>query len=133
MSPDLNNIADCTCSELEGFRSGGVNVESTSTLLMGIMKPHNLNQDNAAQAEIAVYGCAYIQLSDGSFLLGEPVNRSFREQVELIDLSWSGLESVQKDEILSMYHLYKNIMDLWNIPLIISSGTNASENGSLLN
>lgn len=114
--PDETNIdTDCVRSWFDGFKSGS-NTSGTSTLLTNVMRdifPDSINQQNA---NMKIFGKAYIQLEDGTYLFGEGVSRSLRDQVELIDHDWSSLTTVQKQGASAMYGIYADVMDQWKIP-----------------
>ena len=126
--PTLENLKkDCVLSSLDGFCSGGVNTNVTGTLLKGVMKSENPETENAANVQIQIYGRAYVLLSDGSYMFGAPVNRSFQEQVEEIDLTWSKLTEEQQTGLVELYNAYGNVMGTWNIPNIVTAATTPVE------
>ncbi len=121
-APTLDNLdSDCKLSDLEGFRSGGVNTDITSTLLTGVMKRENSNAENNTNVNISVYGRAYILLTDGTYLFGASASRTFREQVEEVNALWNDLSVEQKHAVLDMYRIYESIMKTWDIPSIVSA------------
>ena len=119
--PTLEKLdSECKLSALEGFRPGGVNTDVTSTLLTGVMKQENSIADNSVHANIPIYGRGYILLTDGTYLFGPSVSRTFREQVEEIDSAWNDLSAAQKNAVLDMFKTYESIMKNWTIPSILS-------------
>jgi len=97
----------------------GVNMnDATSTLLKGVMKETNASLINKRNANLPVYGRAYVLLEDGTYMLGKTVVRTFREQVEGADAIWDTLTAEQKLETLKMYSAFKNVMADWEIPHI---------------
>jgi len=95
----------------------GVNMnDATSTLLRGVMKETNASLINKRNANLPVYGRAYVRLKDGTYMLGKTVVRTFREQVEGADAIWDTLAAEQKLETLKMYSAFKNVMTDWKIP-----------------
>lgn len=100
------------------FQPGqGIN-SGSSTLLRGIMKPGNRQQTNASNAELEVYGRAYLQTAEG-YVFGATVRRSLRQQLELVDTLWETLEETQQAAVEGMYQAYTAILDSWNIPNIL--------------
>ena len=93
---------------------------ANGTLLHGIMKYANSEEENATNAELPVFGRAYILTRDGRYIFGESVSRSLRQQVEAIDSRWNTLTAQQQTELLEMYALYRSVMENWNIPNIKS-------------
>ena len=100
------------------FQPGEASNSGSSTLLRGIMKPTNRQQVNAENAELEVYGRAYIQTADG-YMLGTVVKRSLRQQVELVDAMWDTLDEAQKASVLELYQVYGVILDGWELPNIL--------------
>ena len=108
----------CKASVFTDFLPGAKSNSGSSTLLKGIMKQKNRDEINEDNAQIAVYGSAYIRTANG-YLLGSPVQRSLRQQVELIDGLWNTLNDAQKAAVLEMYEAYTTVMDNWDIPNIL--------------
>lgn len=104
------------CSWYDQFVAGEAGNETNGTLLYGVMKQTNTLQENAANAQLSVYGRAYILTKDGRYLFSEHVERSFRQQVELADESWSTLTEEQQAALSELYRTYQPIMDSWSIP-----------------
>jgi len=105
------------CSVFTNFVSGS---NTTSTLLKNVLKATNTAERNNCNAEMPVYGRAYIQIGD-SYIYGETVSRSFRQQVEILDTIWSTFTSAQHTAFLSMYHTFRESVEAWTIPNIKSS------------
>ena len=104
------------CSWFDSFAPGKDSNAANGTLLHGILKETNSQSENAANAELPIYGRAYLQLQDGSYILGDWAERSFRRQVELADAQWSDLSSQQQAALLSLYQKYQALMEGWNLP-----------------
>jgi hypothetical protein len=118
--PTAENITtQCAYSAFEGFESGvsGNAASTTGTLLRNIMKPGNGDTTNARNAQIDVYGRAYILTEDG-YVFGSTVVRNLRQQIEAVDGIWNQLSDKQKEAVLDMYATYKAVMDQWSIPAI---------------
>lgn len=103
------------CSWHDAFTSGSV---ASGTLLKGIMKTKNSEDANASNAEMEVYGRAYILTNDGQYIFGDTVSRSLRQQVELIDAQWATLDEAQKAGLLELYRTYEAAMNTWQLPNI---------------
>lgn len=118
-APTAENLeTHCKASVFTDFLPGAESNSGSSTLLKGIMKARNSEKINAANAEIAVYGSAYIKTPEG-YTLGSVVQRSLRQQVELIDGMWDTLDAEQKAAVLDFYKSYSTIMKKWDIPNIL--------------
>ena len=98
----------------EGFGTEAVN----GGLLQNILRPENRERDNVRNAEIPVFGAAYVQLQGGERIVGEPFSLSLRELTEAVDAMWDALDYPQRDGIMNMYDKYSAVMDGWNIPNI---------------
>lgn len=109
------------CSWYDTFTAGDGRNTANGTLLRGVMKQTNSQSENEAQAEMLVYGRAYILTKDGQYVLGDAVSRSLRQQVELINDQWDALSPDQTVAVLEMYENYKTIVGKWNIPNIQSA------------
>lgn len=121
--PTAENLeTHCKTSVFTQFLPGADSNSGSSTLLKGIMKQRNRPQTNAANAEIAVYGSAYLKTAEG-YIFGSPVQRSLRQELELIDGLWGTLNDEQKAAALGMYDAYASIMDNWDIPNIVQQRT----------
>jgi hypothetical protein len=95
-----------------GFASGS----ATGTLLKGVMKADYSAAENEANAQLEIYGSAYLRTCDGQYLFSRCVQRSLRQQVELIDAQLNDLDAEQRAAILAMYETYESIMNTWSIP-----------------
>ena len=86
------------------------------TLLKGIWKDTNSAQKNAMNAETQIHSVCYVQLTDGTIILGAPVSMSLRDVVEKADGNWENLDAQQTAAMQTMYEAYKDIMGPWDIP-----------------
>jgi len=109
------------CSWYDSFVPGNGGNAANGTLLYGIMKLSNEESINARNAEMAIHGRAYILTKDGQYIFGECVNRSFREQVELVDDQWNKLTTEQQRAVLNLYRSYESIISEWDIPNILAA------------
>ena len=91
---------------------------ASGTLLTGVMKEENSRATNQRNAATPVYGRAYVQLKDGSYLFGVTRCRSLQEQVELADTQWKLLSADAQKALQAFYQTYRTAMKPWNIPNI---------------
>jgi len=123
--PDESAISERHASEFTGFKGGkGANVTtSTGTLLKGIMKTGNKDLINNRNANIPVYGRAYVLLDDGTYLFGESVNRTLRTQVEMIEDLWKAgkLDAEQRTALVEMCSDFYSVVRYWDIPSILEA------------
>ena len=106
-------------SWFEGFEAGSN--AANGTLLHGILKQTNSQAENAYNAQLPVYGRAYILTSDGAYIFGECVSRSLRQQIEQIDGMWDELTETQQTGLVELYTQYQSVMESWNISNIKSN------------
>ena len=120
-APTAENLETyCGYSEFTDFAPGKeANTVGTSTLLKGIMKAANQDAKNAANANLPIYGSAYIKTADGYFF-GETVKRSFRQQLEAVDAAWDRLTKAQKAPVRELVKTYAAVVSGWNIPNILA-------------
>ncbi len=109
--------ADCQRSWFTQFNAG-VN-SGSSTRLYNIMKTTNGYLNNRNNAEAPVYFRAYIQLDDGTYLLGQDygVGLSLRQLLEFVstDSEWDELADGQKNDLVAMYQNYTRVFNGWNV------------------
>lgn len=105
------------CSRYSDFTTQN-GITANSTLLEGVMKPTQSDEDNEENATMPVYGRPYILTKDGQYIFGECVNRTLRQQVEMVDAMWPELTDVQKRTVIDMCWSYYDVMDRWDIPNI---------------
>ena len=105
-------------TKLDGAQFGEADADSTSALITGVMKEENGASINTRNAQMPIYGVAYIKLTNGNVVLGSVRRRSFQEQLEGIDTKWDDLTDVQRKGVLKMYKLptVKSVVDKWNTP-----------------
>ena len=110
---------------------GNSNNMATGTLLYGILKEDNDAGINKYNASIKVYSQAYVELADGSRILGDMVSYSLQDVVAGaagitgIDARWNELTEEQKASVLQMYATYESLMSTWEIPNIKAAYKNA--------
>ena len=109
------------CSWYDNFQAGSAGNAASGTLLKGIMKTDNTTAENMENAAMAVYGRAYLLTKDGAYIFGDSVSRTFRQQMEDVDLRWQTLTEDQKNAVLSMYETYEEVMCSWEIPNILAA------------
>lgn len=122
-TPNAENIkANRAVSKFTGFEAG-VNDNATSTLLKGIMKTENGYIINKRNANAPVYGRAYVELKDGTFIFGEAKSRSLKEQVQLL--------TTANDDVVEMYKTFKSVMKEWDNITAVNTAYQAAEDDVL--
>jgi len=115
--PNADNLGKTSLySRFTQFNAGKQDAEVTSTLLRRVMKTTNADQVNHRNANMPVYGRAYILTADGEYIFGESVSRTFKEQVEAVDTMWSQLSETQQTAMEQMYEQFADVMDEWTLP-----------------
>ena len=124
--PNAGNMdTKCKYSWFEGFAAGeGANDAITGTLVKGIMKGRNSDEQNAKYAAMPIYGRAYIKDLYGNYTFGAGVSRSLQKEIELIDEQWDTLGESQAAVQKLCTKFYSVVKD-WNIPNIQSAIINA--------
>ncbi|MBQ8359568.1 MAG: bacterial Ig-like domain-containing protein [Oscillospiraceae bacterium] len=103
------------------FVAGGNDNDATSTLLHGIMKEENGRLTKTSNATRPIYGRAYMQLDDGSYVFGASYAGNLKTLVEGVNDKWDSCTAEQKQAVLTMYVTYERIMKNWDIPAIIKA------------
>lgn len=85
--------------------------DASSSLLKNIMRTENDNATNRRNAALPVYGRAYIQLADGSYLFGCCRTVSLREVLERASAEFANLTSLQRDGLLRLYNTFSDTFD----------------------
>lgn len=97
---------------------------ANGTLLYGIMKEEVSAQANEDRADRKLYTQAYVELADGSRVLGDAVSYSLRQILEGTDRlagveqSWKDLADSQKAQIKALYSTYAQVLEVWHLPRI---------------
>lgn len=103
---------------------GNSNNLANGTLLQGIMSKNNGYSSNKRNADMKIYSQAYVELEDGTRILGDVVCYSLRDIFEGtdtivgVDQIWNDLEDEQKQPVLQLYADFQRILRSWNIPNI---------------
>lgn len=119
--PNKDTISDKNASKFDDFKPGPDGNDSIpSTLLYGIMKTTNKNLINNRNANVAIYGRAYVLLDDGTYLFGQSVNRTLRRQVEMADdmLVNGELTNEKINALVAMCESFSAVTRYWDIPNI---------------
>ncbi|MBR4863948.1 MAG: hypothetical protein IKU07_05170 [Oscillospiraceae bacterium] len=108
-----------TYSAYTTFLPGDTGNQAASTLVNNIMRTGNTTEQNRQNANTVIYGCAYLQTDEG-FLFGTPVGQTLRSQMEAVDTVWRSLTDRQRDWVLNIRYRYKDVLEEWKIPNILS-------------
>ncbi len=105
-------------TKMDGASFGKSDAESTSTLITGVMKEENGASINARNAQMPIYGVAYLKLTSGAVVFGQVRERTFQQQLEGIDNKWDALTHAQRKGVLKMYKVptIKSVVDGWTVP-----------------
>lgn len=108
-------LSQCGYTKFTNFAPGAQGNSQCSTLLHGIMKEGNLDHVNKRNADLRVYGQAYLKLKNRDYLFSNAQSRTLKEQTELANRLWTVLDSPEKDGIREMFSRYTNIMQDWSL------------------
>ena len=121
----MPDFADKTYTRFEASAwKTGCDSEGAGTLLEGILAQGG---DNAANAQVKIYSQAYVELADGTRILGDAVCFSLQEvfegaqSIRGVDRMWADLTEAQKQPVLQLYKTFEGTMSGWNIPNIKNS------------
>lgn len=123
--PDASNLkTTCGYSAFTGFQPGenGNLEQNTGTILRGIMKETNANLVNKRNANLTVYGRAYLELSSGEYAFGDCRNRTLKEQTQKALNRWtllntnSAADNDKKAALKELCKRYSTIMQSWDLP-----------------
>jgi len=107
--------------------------KANGTLLSGILKQNNTAEENAANAEMNIHSVSYVQMKDGTVVLGTPVSVNLRQLVEKIDTVYSTLGQPQVSALREMYATYKEAAGDWTIPNLMGDTTKPQFYGAQVN
>ena len=99
----------------------GATGKAYGSLLTGIWKSSHSWIEDEQNAQRKIYSASYVQMTDGTIVLGETVSMSLKELVEKIDIFWDTLNSLEIAGIYTMYEENTFIMDDWNTPNLVRS------------
>ena len=123
------NFADKTYTRFtaDTWQTGADSEGNSKNIQNGTILQNIMTANDQSGAETKVYSQAYVELSDGTKVLGKLVCCSLRDMIEGTDKLagvnqiWSSLKPVQQEAMLNMYRAYSHVMSTWNIPNIISA------------
>ncbi len=119
-APSKSNMnTTSAASAFTGFTAGENGNAGTGTLLKGIIKHSNSEANNDRNANMPIYGRPYVQLTSGEYIFGKTVQRSLKQQLELVDDNWSNYTTKQQEAILWMFRDYKKVLSGWDISNIL--------------
>lgn len=114
-APDESTMANSKhYTQLDGALFG-TDEGNNGSLLSGIMKEENDRMANQRNADITVYGKAYVQLKDGRYLFGVCQSRSLKEQVESAGNQFETLSAEAQDGLMKMLGRFQNVTEKWDI------------------
>ena len=98
---------------------------NTETIQTYIEDPRMVSySSNKMYADMKIYSRAYVELADGTRILGDVVCFSLHDVFEGTDMiagvdqMWNKLTADQKQPVLQLYAQFENFMGDWNIPNI---------------
>ena len=122
-APDFRANSFTRNEDMTQWESGKLNTFN-GTMLKNIMKTSNSYSVNNKNASTQVYSQAYIELLDGTRILGGTYKLSLKEVMEGtatssgIDTLWETLQEDQKTPVIDMFNSFQDVMGNWKIPYI---------------
>ncbi len=111
-----SGLKNCGYSHFSDFKAGeGANAAASGTLLTNVLKPENSDKRNTRNADMEIFGRAYLKTADG-YVFGATVSYSLKSLVEAVDEIWNNLFASQRSAVAAMYKAYATVMDAWDIP-----------------
>lgn len=106
----------CGYSTFTNFAPGANGNEEQSTLLSGIMREVNQSLINKRNANMPIYGCAYLKLkNEEGYVYGNCQSRSLKEQVQLFDANWTDYTEENHADAVAMYKKYRKLLNTWEL------------------
>ncbi len=93
----------------------GTDQGNTGSLLTGIMKEENDLSVNRRNAEIPVYGRAYVQLKTGQYLLGVCRSRDLRSHVQEAGNQFDTISPEAQDSLMKLLGRYAEVTEAWDV------------------
>ena len=119
----LPDFADRTYTRFtEGWQAGPEGNRKNGTILQNIMTAGQDTATNKQNARMKIYTQAYVELADGTRILGKTVCCSLQDMIEGtkgitgVDQIWNSLTAAQQQAMLQMYKTFEDVMSTWNIP-----------------
>ena len=122
-APDFRAKTYTRTTDMTKWESGKLNTFN-GTLLKNIMKTGNSYTTNAKNSSTQVYSQAYIELLDGTRIMGGSYNLSLKQILEGtptttgVDGLWETLQDNQKQPVIEMFNQFQDVMSNWKIPYI---------------
>ena len=93
----------------------GTEEGNAGSLLQGIMKEENDQKANQRNAQIEVYGKAYVKLKDGGYLFGICRSRDLKNQVEEAAKQFENLSAEAQDGLRKLIERYDAVTNSWQV------------------
>lgn len=122
-APDFKLNTYTRTTDMTKWESGKLNTFN-GTLLKNIMKSGNSYSVNNKNSSTQVYSQAYIELLDGTRIMGGSYKLSLKQIMEGtetttgIDGLWETLQDNQKQPVIDMFNQFQDVMGNWKIPYI---------------
>lgn len=122
-TPDFRVNTYTRTTDMTKWESGKLNTFN-GTLLKNIMKTGNSYTVNNKNSSTQVYSQAYIELNDGTRIMGGSYKLSLKQILEGtptttgVDGLWETLGDNKKQPVIEMFNAFQNVMGSWKIPYI---------------
>lgn len=122
-APDFRANTYTRTTDMTKWESGKLNTFN-GTLLKNIMKASNSYSTNNKNSSTQVYSQAYIELLDGTRIMGGSYKLSLKQILEGtetttgVDGLWETLQDNQKQPVIDMFNQFQDVMSNWKIPYI---------------
>lgn len=133
-APNTDNLnSKCGYSVFKNFQPGenGNPEQNTGTVLRNVMQENQAGLINKRNANLPIFGRAYIQLTTGEYVFGDCRTRTLKEQVEQFNKDWASYSDQNHKDTVMLYRRYTSTMKDWDVQNIESAVVRGEE-GSLL-
>ena len=89
----------------------------TGVDVVGILAEQG-NPNNAARANVEIYGSCYIQFTDGTMLFSPKLDLTLNEVMNLANNGWNDLEADEQNALIQFYKDYEDAFDATWMPVI---------------
>ena len=120
----INNISQDQAGATHVWYSGDLwtagQTETNGALVRDILKPGLSAQENKQRAQMKISSVNYVQLRDGTWLIGDTYSYSLQDVVETINDTFTYFPV----KLLEMYRTYESVMSDWKTDRIAEKAKN---------
>lgn len=92
--------------------------EYASTILVDILSEKYGIMQNRQNGETVVYGCSYIKLKSGDYVVSDEQQVSLRAVVEWVNGNWVSYDDETRQAVLGLYERFPAVFRVWDTDVI---------------